>query len=78
MKRVCSGCQAVLGHECDFCESLNVKQSRINPKLMNCGNCFKSFPADEKTAAVKCTVCITKDLKAGRIMRSMTGNETLQ
>lgn len=72
MKRVCTGCQKVLGYECDFCESLNVKPSRTEPQMINCGNCFRKFRADTNLMRVECMNCLTRDLKAKNYLATFT------
>lgn len=68
MRRQCK-CGKLFGYVCDFCESLNTKRSHTDRTRINCGNCFRQFPEDEKILDVVCLECQTRNLRESRMMR---------
>jgi hypothetical protein len=59
MKRVCPSCSKVLNHQCDFCNSLNVTESRLMAGQGVCGNCRTVFPWEKAStlASIVCDTC---------------------
>jgi len=41
MRRICKRCKKNLTPSCDYCHSVNVRESRQRPGTFNCGNCFR-------------------------------------
>ena len=57
MTRICKSCKKHLSSECDYCGSLNVRESRVHPGTLNCGNCHRSGMPIGKPELGECLEC---------------------
>jgi hypothetical protein len=55
--RKCRQCNKQLSASCDYCHSLNVRDSTNHPNTLDCNNCHRSAMPKLKPALETCHEC---------------------